>query len=400
MVWSSSCACINRWVHIACNQFWVRRQQNKRPMDEHAQGIVIIKLDAIGDFLIWLDSASYYPRLFEGQKITLICNKACEEIAKQTKYFDEVIAIENKRFETEYQYRKQVLEMLGQRSFQILLQPAFSRTIDMDLLACSIPAAEKIAFTADESRINLSRFLAFPKTKKILDSFYDKRIPATQECMMEAKRNAEFIRGLGGNCKAGFSQLPRLEATHELIPHNKYVVIFPGASSDKKMWSASNFAYVISYIAEHYAHEIIVCGSKSESRLYEDIVNALQKKEIEKRIQNYCGKTSLVELAEIVRNADLVISNDTSGIHYAAAVNTTGICLFGDFAYGRFLPYDLEKEEEHNPIMICHADMPCKGCSMGKMTKECKKHLLHTGRYLCMDNIAMDSVIEKIRESL
>ena len=381
-----------RWLNIACNQFKLLKEKNRRPLSDSPTGVIIVKIDAIGDFIIWLDSASQYPLIYKDEPITLVCNKLCEQIAKHTGLFDKVIAVDSRRFEADNKYKKEVLKELEKQQNRVLIQPVFSRTIDMDLISYRIPAKEKIAFKADESRMNLSRYMAISSVKKCADSVYDKLIDATDGWVMEAKRNAEFIRGLGTDFKAGYSDLPEYNVKEGVIPDKPYVVIFPGSSSTKKMWPVNNFAVIIEYIVEKWDREIYICGSKGESWIAEDIIKCITNSDAKNKTHNYCGKTTLLELAEVIRHAMYMVSNDTSGIHFAAAVNTKGICLFGEFAYGRFLPYDIERHDKHNEIYVCSAGMKCKRCSAGKITAECKANLMNTGRYLCIDKISVDNV--------
>lgn len=393
MKWQNKIKKIGRWVNIWLSQFQIKRLENQRPIGNIEDSIVVIKMDAIGDFLIWLDSAAQYREIYRNHRIVLICNTICEEIARHTDFFDDIIAIQSKKFESDNRYKKEIWKMLQKQSFKILLQPAYSRTVDMDLLACHIPAKEKIAFVADESRENLSRFLTFREIRQKLDAVYDKLIPPGEEGLMELERNANFIRGLGRVYKVGYPALSVYEVKEGVIPQKPYVVIFPGASSEKKMWPIERFAEVGEYIILEKNMDIYLCGSGAELHLYQAFVDSMKKDKCKERVYNCFGKTTLLELAEIIRHAELIISNDTSGIHFAAAVDTKGICILGEFAYGRFLPYCCEQEcKDHNPIIVCHAGMPCAGCAHGSITSECKEHLIKTGRHLCIENISVEQI--------
>jgi ADP-heptose:LPS heptosyltransferase len=321
----------------------------------------------------------------------------CSQIATQIGLFDDVIEIDIGRFETDKGYKSKVLESFGDKGYDTLLQTAYSRTIDMDILAYYIPAREKIAFKADESRMNLSRYLAFKWIRRKLDMVYDRLIEPGCERMMELGRNANFIRGLGVDFKSSYPQLPVFSVDKEIIPEKPYAVIFPGSSSGKKMWPIERYCAVGEYLIMEKGLDLYLCGSKSESYLYNEFVDKVSSEALKQRIHDYFGKTTLIELAEVIRNAEYLVGNDTSGIHFAAAVNTKGVCVFGDFAYGRFLPYECESEcMGHEPIIVCHANMECAGCAYGSITKECKANLMKTGRYLCVDKVTVEQVIEVI----
>lgn len=390
---------IRRWANIWLSQFRVMGLKNQRPSQSATKGVIVFKMDAIGDFLIWLDSASQYRRIYPNQQITLVCNTVCEEIAEHTGFFDEIIAIQSRKFESDNRYKKEILHMLSERCFQILLQPAYSRTLDMDLLAYCTPAERKIAFAADESRENLSRYITFRWIRRRLDAAYDQLICPGEENLMELERNAVFIRGLGHDFKAGYPVLPETKVREEILPAKPYVVIFPGASSGKKMWPIERFAQVGAYLISQQDMDVYLCGSSSEAYLYGKFVDCIEQEQWRARVHDYFGKTTLTELAEVIRGAKLLVGNDTSGIHFAAAVDTTGICIFGEFAYGRFLPYQCEKDcSGHHPVLVCHAGMACAGCSKGSITAECKEYLLKTGRHLCIDAVSVEQVIGQIKD--
>ena len=57
------------------------------------------------------------------------------------------------------------------------------------------------------------------------------------------------------------------------------------------------------------------------------------------KVRDVTLKTTLMQLAELTKNAELLISNDTSAVHIGVAVNTNVICLSNGNTYGRFVPY-------------------------------------------------------------
>ncbi len=379
-----------RWGKIWLAQFATVKMSNARCKAGTGK-VLVIKSDAIGDFLIWLDSAKELRELYKDKRIVLICSSPCVDIAESTGYFDEIQTLNIRKFEGDAAYRREILRQFGNLSFDVLIQTAFSRTVHMDMLAAAIPAAQKIALVSDESRTNLSRYIVTKSNKKKLDSIYDKLIPATDGWLMEVKRNGELIRGLGkSDFQSGMPVLKPYDAADGIIPKGDYFVIFPGASTPKKMWAIHNFAQIADYVCEKTGWRAYACGSREEQVLYERLNRP--------QIVDYFGKTTLMELAEVIRHAKLVISNDTSGIHFAAAVNTPSVCILGEYNYGRFLPYDYDREygSELKPMIVCHAGMDCKRCAAGKMTSECNACMASTGRYLCVDKVTVSQVKEAV----
>lgn len=384
-----------RWGNIWFSQFVARRMKNRRVSGENGK-IVVIKIDAIGDFLIWLDCAGEFKKIYDSKNLTLICNAACGEIAESTGYFDNIIAVDARRLESDNKYRKRVCAGFADDAYDVLIQAAYSRTVHMDMLAMAVPAKEKIGMVPDESKTNLSRYMASESNRKFLDSIYDRLIRTREGSVMELIRNGEFIRGLGDEkFMVGIPALKEREVTDGIIPDENYYVVFPGASTPKKMWGIEGFAKIADYIYEKTGWTAYLCGSRSEANLYKEFV--LNIKDTTKAV-DYFGRTSLLELAEVIRHAKLVVSNDTSGIHFAAAVNTPSVCILGENNYGRFLPYVYEREYECPPakMCVCHAGMSCIGCASGHITGECRNSMVTNGRYMCINNVTFDMVRDSV----
>lgn len=378
---------LNRWYKLWKNQKFIKNLINNKCDDSDT--VLLLKLDRIGDFIIWLDSAKEYRNVYPEKKILLLCNKACRMIAEATGYFDAILAIDIDRFETDREYQSSEMERLSRHEFGTVIQTAYSRTQHMDILAACVPAHKKIGLVADETKLNVSRRLLSRKNKAKLDSIYDELVSTGPELMMELERNQRFVNSLSEHkYDSAVPKLPHVET--DIVLAFQYFIVFPGASSKKKMWQADKFAKIIEYVCSKTGWVALVCGAKEESCLYDAIIPYVDNKE---KVLNYCGKTTLIDLIEVVRNSLFVISNDTSGIHYAAATETPAVCLFGEFDYGRFLPY--KSDEGSSTVSVCSANMKCKGCSISHMAIPCILNMLKCGRSLCIEKINVEDVIKE-----
>jgi ADP-heptose:LPS heptosyltransferase len=82
------------------------------------------------------------------------------------------------------------------------------------------------------------------------------------------------------------------------------------------------------------------------------------------RIHDLIGKTSILEYAAIIQQGKLVISNETSATHIAAATGTPALTILGGGHYGRFVPYELSVGcDTATSKSICVANaMSCFNC--------------------------------------
>jgi ADP-heptose:LPS heptosyltransferase len=362
--------------------------------------ILISKLDNIGDFIIWLDSASEYKKNYEA-KIVLLCNQSCFEIAKAFPYFDEIIHVNTKKMLFNPFYRLKLLYPLSKRKFQKIINPIYSRDYFLqDITIKHLRAFEKIGFYGNYiNTTSILRGMGFEsinlesKTKKIhlnANQFYSMLIPSKEGIIMELNRSSEFIRGLFNNNFQ--SSLPNLDLKFEEykdIEEKEYVILFLGASSLNRVWEREKYAYVINKLNEN----IVVCGGKGEEEVFQEIEKHLEQ---DKKVINLIGKTSLLELFSLISKAKYLISNDTSASHIAPLVKTPSLVLLPGNYYGRFHPYSPEvlKEEDKKYIpKVVNHPMPCYNCF-----NICKYGNDKTITWPCISNISVEDVIDKINE--
>ena len=152
-----------------------------------------------------------------------------------------------------------------------------------------------------------------------------------------------------------------------------YAVIVPGARWDTKIWAAANFGRIASLLPL----KSIVIGSKSDMEIAQKVVEASGGRAI-----SMAGRTSLKELIELMRNARLVISNDSGPMHIAAGFNVPVFAIFGPTSPVRTGPYG----KGHT---IIKSDLECAPC----FRKQC-------GDLRCMKGITVEQVYERIKNSI
>jgi ADP-heptose:LPS heptosyltransferase len=352
------------------------------------EGVAIIRVDAIGDFILWLDSAKAFRELFPEKKITLIGNEVWEDLARCYDYWDEMIAINRAKLEKNLLYRFRTLRMLRKKNFEIVVQPTYSREfISGDAIVKATAAKERIGSVGDFS--NISRL-----EKAISDKWYTKLVPASEKPLMEIERNAEFVINLGArHFSPKIPSIPPLESGKSMNINKPYFVVVPGAQMKKKMWEPEKFVEIIRKLVERTRWTCVLCGNKKEFQICKEIAQKSGVAAI-----NMAGKTKLLGFIEVIRNAELVVSNDTSAVHISASVGTPSVCILGGGHFGRFLPYPEYLSDKKTKLpLIVYNKMDCFGCNWRCDHKDYKE-----GENVpCIKSISVDEVwgiIEKILE--
>jgi heptosyltransferase-2 len=154
-----------------------------------------------------------------------------------------------------------------------------------------------------------------------------------------------------------------------------YVAIAIGAAHNTKKLPIEKLKELVSKIE----YPIILLGGK------EDLLNGDKIAGVDSvKIYNACGKFSLNESADIIRNSKLIISHDTGLMHIAAAFKKNILSVWGNTvpSFG-MTPYKTDYEIfQVNKLM-------CRPCSKTGFD-ECP-----LGHFKCMNNQSMDAISEK-----
>ena len=358
--------------------------------------ILILRTDNIGDFILWLDSASQIRKRLNGN-ITLLCTSAVASIAKNVSYFDEIITLDTKKMFFNPIYRFKLLKKLRTKRYDLILNPLFSRDYFIgDTIVRNVCAKRKIGFGQDYKNTE-SRFVKLisdkKKRSKILtkllsksNGFYSSLIETDKEDKMELKRNAEFVsKFFDCDFKASLPEL-----CFEISEFNQvkdYVVLFIGASQVKKNWGCEKFVNLIDKLSSF----VVLCGGNGDIEIADNILRSVKKPN---KILNLVGKTTLLELCSVINYANLVISNDTVAAHISAMVRTKSIVICPGHFTKRFHPYDLDSVsddlKQYFPVVIRH-EMDCFDCA--GICTQLNDDMEH---YPCIENISVDIVKSEI----
>lgn len=307
--------------------------------------VIVIRTDAIGDYILF---RNFLQSIYQHYgAITLVGNNIYQDMAMQidAKYIQEFIPIDRKKFTRNLLYRLKTIKILRKKSYDILINPIYSRDRLSEDIVYNILAREKIASTGDNS--NLSQCL-----KKKYDKNYTTLLPTKKTVMFEFYRNLEFFNNLfSSNIQVKFQISPTYQKNdlQDIFLSSPYSILFIGASEIFRKWNKEYFIEIGKFLFNQYQDTIIICGGKDDYDDGEYIKNVLNKDFI--KTLNLCGQTTLTELIKIIHKANFMITNETSSAHIAMAVNhpRTFVVSNGNHLY-RFTPYPKEMNVAYHVI--------------------------------------------------
>jgi heptosyltransferase-2 len=161
-----------------------------------------------------------------------------------------------------------------------------------------------------------------------------------------------------------------------ITPEDTVVLIHPGSGDSSLNLPPRKFAQVADRLTEETGAKIILTGTEKEKRLVDLVKGNMQQSAFD-----LVARTNLRELAAVLSNCDLVISNSTGPMHLSAAVGTPVVAIFCPiFAAGpiRWGPYGEGHEVVLPPVPVC---LRCK-------PDRCP-------HYDCMEKIRAGQVVSK-----
>ncbi len=160
----------------------------------------------------------------------------------------------------------------------------------------------------------------------------------------------------------------------------EYVVIAPGGNSSTKLWTVEGFESIIRYLVQGVHVSVVLVGSSGEKELSGIFDEWARQSGIQ--IVNLIGETSLRELAALLANASVVLSNDSSTLHLAQELKVKVVGLFGPTNHNK---YSIENDR----VRIVRLDLDCSPCEQAQCRLERRK---------CLDDLEPERVKQAIHD--
>lgn len=141
------------------------------------------------------------------------------------------------------------------------------------------------------------------------------------------------------------------------------IAIAPGAEyGPAKRWPANRFRAVMDQLSAQHEIEWFLLGTAAERPIAAEILAG----KFEGHVHNKMGETSLAELISLLKECDLLLTNDTGTMHLANAFNLPLVALFGSTDPTKTGPQGqhhlvLQYPVSCNPCFLrtCPIDFPC-----------------------------------------
>lgn len=323
--------------------------------------VLIVKPSAIGDVVHALPVLKLLKDRWPSAAFSWLVTPACAGILDGHPLLDEVIRFDRKTYGRDWR-KPAVLQSLWGFT-QDLRRRRFDVAIDLQGLFRS----GWLTFqSAAPVRIGLS------DAREFATFFYTHRVTVGRREQHAIERYLCVAEALGagrGPVEFPFaSTADDADTVRKLVPA-RYALMFPGTNWPTKRWPVERFAALVAPLRERYGLATVVGGAPSEVDLAAQIPADVR----------LAGKTTLNQLVELVRGAEVVISNDSGPMHLAAALGKPLVAPFGPTNPVRTGPYGSMKS-------VIRLEIACSPC----YSRRC-------AHQSCLQNLSTAAVLAHVR---
>lgn len=328
--------------------------------------ILIFHTAFIGDIVLSTPLIKNIKKLYPNSEITYVTTPAGRVVLSNNPYLKEVIAYDKRGKNKGFKGMLNLAKQLRNKKFDITYIP--HRYLRSSLICFLAKIPSRIGYDISEGKLFLNKKIEYRKDLheverllKLLDTeCNDKKIE-----LYPSKEDKEYIDNY---------------LKDKNTNNKKLIALAIGSKWNTKRWPIEYFNELIERLESLDYVRVVLVGGNEEK----DLLVKYSDKTI-----NAIGETSLLQLAELIKRCDLIVTNDSSPIHIASAFETYIIAIFGATVRELgFYPWSQNSEVIENNSLKCR---PC-GLHGGNECPE--KH------FKCMLDIKPDLVYKRILDVL
>jgi len=279
------------------------------------KSILIVEVNWVGDVLFSTPAIRALRKKFQKSHIACMIVPSCKDVIEGNPNIDELIIYDEKGEHKGLLGKVRFITDLRKKNFDLAI--LFHRSFTRRLLTYMGGARERVGYSIKKGKFLLTAPVKLPaRPIHKVDHFL--RIVEALGCEMTEKTCELFIGS--EDVRYVDEELSKLGITGD----DTIVVLNPGGNWPPKRWPPENFARLADALIKDYGVKVIISGADKDLREAFYIKEKMSEQPV-----IFCGKTSLKQLAALMKKADFVISGDTGPMHIAVAMKSNVIALFG-----------------------------------------------------------------------
>lgn len=267
--------------------------------------ILIISQEALGDNIIKTTSFKKLGEVYGKENLYILCRHEWSSVYEALGY--NTIGIKKIKSPLKNaKYRIELFKKINELGIEktILFEHIGIGEIQKYVLDC-----EKVGLCREENNIYLDKLVKIDDDKTyVLD-----RQVALMELLLNRKFTREELR-------------PDIREIFKTKKYNDLIAIGIGASHERKILPEDSMIEILEMLLKRYPNKkLALLGNGKKQDMYAK--NVIKKMEND-RIENFVGKTSLLETMQVINDSDFFLGYDSGLSNIAFSLRKKYVCLF------------------------------------------------------------------------
>ena len=292
-----------------------------------AKKLLVIRLDDIGDYLLFRNQLAMYKRSAHWQdySVTLLGNSSWKPIfdACDAAAVDDTLWVDKSKYLADDTYKMEIWARLRAGAFETVIAPSRTRPLVLDDL-CMLAAAPTHTIGCINTYVH-------PQWNRVSDVLYQRLFEPLDTTIHEFHFNAQFAAAICGIRDEGTR--PHIDTRLTPPLPQPYIICFVGANTRSKLWPVHRWIEFINLYLDNSSDRVIVAGASPAEIATAALI------ERHTAATSIAGKASLCEFLGWVAGARAVITNDTMAAHLGASCDKPTVIVANGVNFRRFTEY-------------------------------------------------------------
>jgi len=283
--------------------------------------VLVIKIAAIGDFLMATPALRALKLHGSGNSVTLLAGASIAAAVENNPHLDKIVYLDDARifkggFWAKLSEVLRISRRLRRERFDLGFN--FHRDWRFNMILFLAGCKKRIGFARGRKSWLLSAGVTIEGMKHHIFHYCDLLKDQGIFCL-------DFKMEFPLNEAVAIAAVNKFLKPEKIID---YVVLTPGGAAnvkeemDSRRWGIENYAALAGLLI-HAGRKVLLLGSSGDQKISR-LIKAAQPDVID-----LCGQTTLSEAAALMKKARLVVCNDSGLMHLADAVGARIIAIFG-----------------------------------------------------------------------
>lgn len=329
-----------------------------------AKKILLIQTAFLGDAILTTPLIRAVKQIFQNSQLDILVIPETKLIFQDNPHISNILLFDKRRFLNRYTSFISTLRVIRNNKYNLIISVhlSFSSSLFFLLSGCN----KRLGFPRQKFKnISVDLPKGLPIVKRylyLMNYFFKDEFSYQTELFWDSELDNKiknFVREKNTEKK-------------------KLVGIAPGSVWPTKRWPLKYYAELIKKLNEHDVKCVLV-GGKQDQEVCDKIVELTEPENV-----NTSGQFTILESAALIKELDLLVTNDSAPMHIANAVKTDVIAIFGP-TVKRFGFFPFRSNDE-----VIEISLECRPCGKHGGKKCPQRH------FKCMKDITPDVVFQSV----